>query len=310
MTGLSTTFSGLTLQSILYNASGPKDVTYEELAVIGKSRSSAILIKSTTLLPRTGNPEPRYYSDELGSINSMGLPNLGYQEYCALIPRLKEFGKPVIASVAGFSTQEYLTISTALADAKADALEINLSCPNIEGKAQAGYDFDYCRQVLAALRPTISIPMGVKLPPYLEIAHQKEMASILQEYHVDFITLINSPGNALIIDPSTDTAAIKPKKGLGGLGGKYIKPITLGNIWSFYQMLGGTIPIIGCGGVYTGRDAYEHLLCGAQAVQVGTAFYNEGPSAFDRIERELVRELDAHGYASARDAIGKLKTMA
>ncbi len=306
---LTSEIAGLKIETVLMNASGPRDVTFEELAAIGGSRSSAIVVKSTTIEPRQGNPEPRYYADDFGSINSMGLPNLGYHEYEQMVPKLKRFGKPVIASIAGFSASEYVTMSKAMQSAGSDAIELNLSCPNVAGKPQAGYDFGYCEEILSAVRPEIRVPLGCKLPPYLEIAHQEEMARLLLRHKVEFITLINSVGNALFVDSEKETAVIKPKKGLGGLGGRYIKPVALGNIWSFYNILGGKIPIKGCGGVYTGIDAFEHLLCGASAVQVGTALYNEGPQVFGRIESELGDLLERKGYSAARDAIGKLKVI-
>jgi dihydroorotate dehydrogenase (fumarate) len=306
---LSTEFSGIKLQTVLINASGAKDVTLAELQTLGESRSSAIVIKSATIEKRIGNHEPRYYSNNLGSINSSGLPNLGFEEYCRFLPQLKGYGKPVVASVAGFTAQEYAQICIAFKNAGADAIELNLSCPNLEGKPQAGYDFDYSRQVLELVRPLVKIPLGAKLPPYLEIAHQQEMAKILLEYKIDFATLVNSVGNAMIVDAATESAVIRPKKGLGGLGGAYIKPVALGNVWSFYNLLEGKVSIKGCGGVYTGIDAFEHLLCGADAVALGTVYYEQGPEAFSRIEKELALVLEEHGYKSARDAVGKLKTL-
>lgn len=306
---LSAHIGGLKLKTVLINASGAKDVTLAELETIGESKCSAIVLKSATLEARAGNAEPRYYSNDLGSINSMGLPNLGFREYCRIVPLLKRFGKPIVASVAGFSAEEYLLMSKALEQAGADAIELNLSCPNLAGKPQAGYDFEYCRQILHLVRPEVKIPLGCKLPPYLEIAHQQEMAQILLDFKMDFVTLVNSVGNALVVDPSTQTATIKPKKGLGGLGGKYIKPVALGNVWSFYNLLAGKVAIKGCGGVYSGQDAFEHLLCGAQGVALGTVYYEQGPVAFARIENELAQVLLSHGYKSAKEAVGKLKTI-
>src|SRR5881296_1999085 len=113
------------------NASGALCVTREELEALGRSRTGAIVTKSMTLEARTGNPEPRYYPFAGGSINSMGLPNLGYRAYAELIPALKTFRKPVIASVAGLCEDDFPEIARTIARAGPDLVEVNLSCPNI-----------------------------------------------------------------------------------------------------------------------------------------------------------------------------------
>src|SRR5690606_39927735 len=120
------------------------------------------------------------------------------------------------------------------------------------------------------VRALIRAPMGVKLPPYFDPAHHAVMAEVIGRCHVDYLNLINSVGNGLVIDPTRETPVIKPKGGFGGLGGALIKPVALANVRAFWKLLGGRIPIIGTGGVVQGLDAYEHVLCGASAVQVGT----------------------------------------
>src|SRR5947209_11478844 len=119
------------------NASGALSVTREELEALGRSRAGAIITKSTTLVARTGNPEPRYYPFAGGSINSMGLPNLSYRAYAELIPTLKGFGKPVVASVAGLCEDDFREIARAISKADPDLIELNLSGPNLPGKRQS-----------------------------------------------------------------------------------------------------------------------------------------------------------------------------
>src|SRR6185503_633343 len=135
---LGTTIAGVRFPSCLMNASGALCVTREELESLGRSRSGAIVTKSMTLEPRSGNPEPRYHAFPGGSINSMGLPNLGYRVYAELIPDLKKFGKPIVASVAGLAEEDFVTISTLITRSQPDLMEINLSCPNIPGEPQIG----------------------------------------------------------------------------------------------------------------------------------------------------------------------------
>ena len=114
-------------------------------------------------------------------------------------------------------------------------------------------------------------------------------------------------GITLILDPETETPVIKPKKGFGGLCGDYIKPIALANVRAFYELLKDEVSIFGVGGIKSGTDAFEFLLAGADAVQVATIFEKEGPSCFERINRELEEILQRKGYNSIQDVKGSLK---
>ncbi len=306
---LSTTIAGVKFPSCLMNASGALCVTREELESLGRSRSGAIVTKSMTLEPRQGNPEPRYIRIAGGSINSMGLPNLGYKTYAELIPQLKRFNKPVIASVAGLCEDDFIAIAESINTSQPDLIEINLSCPNIPGKPQIGYDPEDSERLLRRVRKIITVPMGVKLPPYFDPAHHSIMAKVIKRTGVDFLNLINSVGNGLVVDPDRETVVIKPKGGFGGLGGTLIKPVALANVRAFWRLLGGSCPIIGTGGVAGGMDAFEHFLCGASAVQIGTQLVEEGASVFERVERELVRVLETKTYRSPGDCRGRLKEL-
>ncbi len=304
-----TSIAGVRFPSCFMNAAGARCVTREELETLGRSQAGAIVTKSMTLEPRQGNPEPRYYAFTNGSINSMGLPNLGYRAYAALIPELRRFGKPIVASVAGFGEEDFVTIATAINASKPDLIEVNLSCPNIPGEPQIGYDADVTERLLKRVRKVVTMPMGVKLPPYFDPAHQDKMAQILDRVGVEFISVINSVGNGLVVDLEKESVVIKPKGGFGGLGGPLIKPMALANVRAFWKLFGGRVPIIGTGGIASGGDAFEHLLCGASAVQVGTAFVEEGTGVFERLESELAVVLGKKGYDSPAACVGKLKEL-
>ena len=306
---LSTTIAGVRLPTCLMNAAGARCVTLEELEILGRSHSGAIVTKSMTPEYRAGNPEPRYMCFEGGSINSMGLPNLGYHAYAKLIPDLRRFNKPIIASIAGFQSGDFLDAAKVIDAAKPDLLEVNLSCPNIPGKPQIGYDTEASELLLKRIRDLVSTPVGVKLPPYFDPVHHEKMAEILEKVQVSFISVINSVGNALVIDPHEETVVIKPKGGFGGLGGKIIKPVALANVRAFWKLLGDRISIIGVGGIETGVDVFEHLLCGASAVQIGTALVEEDVGVFERLERELAEWLSQKGYGSVSACRGKLKEL-
>ena len=147
-------------------------------------------------------------------------------------------------------------------------------------------------------------PLGIKLPPYFDIAHFDLAAAIFNKYPLTFVNCINSVGNGLVIED--ETVVIKPKNGFGGIGGDYVKPTALANVHAFYQRLNPSIQIIGTGGVKSGRDAFEHILCGASMVQIGTALHQEGPAVFERITKELQAIMVEKGYQTLEDFRGKL----
>ena len=305
---LTTKIAGVKIAPCIMNASGPSCTEWEELEAIALSNAGAVVLKSATLMPRDGNPEPRWAEFPGGSINSMGLPNKGYLAHAKQVRDLKRiFTKPVVASVAGFSANEYCRMAQAFAEAGADMLELNLSCPNVEGKPQTCYDFGLAEKILRAARGVVKCPMGVKLSPFFDPVHRERMAGILLRTGVDFVVLINSPGHGLVIDTERETALIRPNHGMGGIGGEVIKPIALGNIWGFYRVLGDRIPIIGVGGVTRGRDIFEHVLAGAAAVQVGTAYEVEGVGIFSRLEEELCGFLREKWLENLMEKRGKLK---
>lgn len=309
MTDLSTTIAGVRFPGCFMNAAGALCVTREELMALGTSRAAAIVTKSMTVEARLGNPEPRYYGFPGGSINSMGLPNLGYEAYAELIPGLKSYGKPVIASVAGLCEDDFPKIAARIDAAGPDLIEVNLSCPNIPGKPQIGYDAEASERLLKRVRKVITVPMGVKLPPYFDPAHHEVMGQVIGRCEVDFLNLINSVGNGLVVDPEREAVVIKPKGGFGGLGGTLIKPVALANVRAFYKIFQGRIPIIGTGGVLNGVDAFEHILCGASAVQIGTVLVEEGLEVFTRLETELTALLAKKGYHSIAECRGTLKEL-
>lgn len=306
---LSATLAGVHFTSCVMNAAGALCVTRDELEALGRSRSGAIVTKSMTPAFRDGNPSPRYHSFPGGSINSMGLPNLGSPTYAVLIPGLRQFGKPVMASIAGLEPADFLDVAHVITEVRPDLIEVNLSCPNIPGKPQIGYDVEASRSLLQQLNGVVTVPMGVKLPPYFDPAHHEAMADMLREIGVAFVSVINSVGNGLVVDPERECTVIKPKGGFGGLGGSMIKPVALANVRAFWKLFNGRVPIIGTGGIVSGMDVFEHGLCGASAVQLGTVLVDEGVGVFERLERELGEVLARKGYRSFADCRGRLQEL-
>lgn len=309
MADISTKIAGVQLATCIFNTSGPRDETLPLLKIIGKSKSSAITMKSCTLEPRVGNPEPRYKDLPYGSsINSMGLPNLGYKEYVKFVPILKkQFKKPVVASISGMTLEDNVVMFEAFNQTEVDLIEFNPGSPNTIGKPIVGYDVKEMDRLLAAVTKVCKKTWGVKLPPYFDLVHFEEIAQVLKKYPVSFITCINSIGNGLVIDPEKEQVVIKPKGGFGGIGGKMIKYTTLANVRKFHELLGERIQIIAVGGVFSGVDAFEMILAGASAIQLGTAYMQEGPKVFARIQKELADYMNKKGYKTIEDFRGKLK---
>jgi dihydroorotate dehydrogenase (fumarate) len=321
---LSSKIQNITFPSCILNASGPRCSLEEELLLIDNSFAGGVVTKTTTLELREGNPKPRYYDNLLGSINSMGLPNQGHNYYIKVSDKII---KPYIISMTGMTLVETITILTNILvsiknfNKKITGIEINLSCPNIVGKGQLAYDFKsldtYLNEIIHIYDSLMynfdTKPLlGIKLPPYFELSHFEEVSKIISKYPINFITCINSIGNGLIINYETETTVIKPKEGIGGIGGSYIKPTGLSNVRNFYlqfQKLNKDIKIIGCGGIETGKDAFEYILCGADLLQIGTQFYKENISCFKRILKELEMIMKKKNYSNIQEFKGKLKTI-
>ena len=210
---------------------------------------------------------------------------------------------------------------------KIAAVELNLACPNIVGKPTIGYDFEQMEDVLhrVSLLPCFGMnsntnsggrqddtplfPLGVKLPPYFDRSHFIMAATILNKYkHIlTYVATINTIGNALAVDYHAEMKAVRPNGGFAGLSGPAVKYTALANVCMMRELLDECIDVVGVGGVQTGKDAFEMILCGAHAVQVGTCHWLEGPGCFDRICRELRSIMKEKQYSKIEDFRGKLK---
>lgn len=308
MVSTATTLGGRRFANCLMNAAGVWCMTREELDGVKSSAAGTFVTKTATLEVRAGNPEPRYHNVPLGSINSMGLPNQGLTYYLDYLLELQESDpdRTFILSLVGLSPEEtHHLLREVEASAFTGLIELNLSCPNVPGKPQIAYDFEATEAILREIFTYFTKPLGVKLPPYFDLVHFDQAAAIFNQFPLVFVNCVNSIGNALYLED--ETVAIKPKQGFGGLGGAYIKPTALANVHAFYQRLKPEIQIIGTGGVKTGRDAFEHILCGASMVQIGTALQQEGLGIFDRVTAELQAIMAEKGYETIEDFRGKLR---
>jgi len=297
----------LVLDLPITNAAGVWCTTKEELEDLGKSMAGAIIFKTMTKKPRQGNPKPRFFAEKGYSVNSMGLPNLGVDYYCQIAPSLKKYHKPLIASIAGFTEDEFAELFDKVDHSSFDGAEINLSCPNLAGKGIFAYDQNISFRILKKIMKKRKGIVGVKLPPYNSRSEIEMMAKKLVDLGVDYITLINGYPLGCMIDYQKEAMRIRPNMGIGGLGGEVVKPISLAQVALFNYFSQGKLGIIGAGGVSKGSDVYEYILAGASAVAVATALHQEGPAIFSRLKKELNDILVEKGVKKMSEKIGRLK---
>lgn len=308
MPSLRTQIAGFSFDNCLMNAAGVACMTVEELEEVRQSAAGSFVTKTATLEARAGNPEPRYRDVPLGSINSMGLPNQGIDYYLDYLLSLQESQpeRTFFLSLVGMSPDETHTLLKKVQNSGFKGItELNLSCPNVPGKPQIAYDFETTERILGEAFSYFDKPLGIKLPPYFDIVHFDQAAEVFNRHPLKFVNCVNSIGNGMYIED--ESVVIRPKNGFGGIGGEYIKPTALANVHAFYQRLNPSIQIIGTGGVYTGRDAFEHILCGASMVQIGTALHQQGVEIFERISLGLKAIMAKKGYEKLEDFKGKLK---
>ena len=308
MPSLRTQIAGFSFDNCLMNAAGVACMTVEELEEVRQSAAGSFVTKTATLEARAGNPEPRYRDVPLGSINSMGLPNQGIDYYLDYLLNLQESQpeRTFFLSMVGMSPDETHTLLKKVQNSGFKGItELNLSCPNVPGKPQIAYDFETTERILGEAFSYFDKPLGIKLPPYFDIVHFDQAAEVFNRHPLKFVNCVNSIGNGMYIED--ESVVIRPKNGFGGIGGEYIKPTALANVHAFYQRLNPSIQIIGTGGVYSGRDAFEHILCGASMVQIGTALHQQGVEVFERVSLGLKAIMAKKGYEKLEDFKGKLK---
>jgi dihydroorotate dehydrogenase (NAD+) catalytic subunit len=274
---------------VILNASGCLDA----LCAPDVARSlDAFVTKTVTPLPRAGNAPVRIAETDVGMLNSIGLANPGIDRFLAEhLLRLAELDVPLWVSVGGFAAAEYARSCELLGDRdEIDVLELNLSCPNVDEAPESA------AEIVLACRAATGKPLYAKLSPTTrDVA---ETARAVEAAGADGLSLVNT-----IRGLALDDRTLKPRlgRGAGGLSGPALKPIALAAVHACYRAT--DLPIVGMGGVQTGRDALELLAAGAGAVALGTVLFSD-PSAADRVRSELTVELAARAVASVDDATG------
>jgi len=269
---------------MLLNASGCLDA----LTAWETARSlDAFVTKTVTPLPRGGNPPVRIAETDVGMLNSIGLANPGRERFLAeILPRLRQLEIPLWVSVGGFSAQEYADTCALLEDV---TVELNLSCPNVDEAPESA------AEIVAACRAATTLPLYAKLSP--SAWNIGDVARAVEAAGADGLALVNTMrGMAL----DTELRPVLSTK-TGGLSGPALKPVALAAVHACFRAT--SLPIVGMGGVSSGRDALELLAAGAEAVAIGTVLFSD-PFAPARIRQELYAELATLGLASTAEACG------
>lgn len=296
MVDLSVDIGGLRLKNPVMPASGTFS---EDLAdVFDLEGLGAHVTKTITRDYREGNPTPRVCEVRGSMLNSIGIPSKGVAAFVEkTVPFYRAYGTPLVVSISGNTAEEFAALCAEVSVDGVAAIEVNISCPNIEedGKAFAirpGSTYD----VMTKLRRATHLPLWAKLTP--NTGETPEVARAAEEGGADALVVANT-----LLAMAIDVRTRRPTLGnlMGGLSGPSLKPIALRMA---YQCAKATdIPVIGCGGIASAEDALEFLIAGASAVQVGTATFIN-PTAMPAIITDLERYLEAEGIASIRDIVG------
>lgn len=298
---LSTKVSRLRLKNPLVLASGILDLNAGLLKRVSECGVGAVTTKSVGLKPRKGNPNPTVVPVENGMLNSMGLCNPGFGEFRRELDELTGIEIPVIGSVYASTPREFSKIAGLMAEYNVSAIELNVSCPNVRGETigqSIGQNPRLVGEVVRQVKSKVRKPVFVKLTP--NVNDIVEVALAAEKAGADALTAVNTLGPALVLD--LDSCSPILGSTFGGLSGPAVKPIALASVYKIYETVG--IPIVGCGGVTSGRDAVEFLMAGASAVGVGTAVYYRGLGVFRRINRELLAFMKKKGYSRVSELVG------
>lgn len=298
---LSVDLNGLKLKNPITVASGTFGFGREFSDYIDLNILGAIVVKGLTLEKRKGNPTPRIAETPMGMLNSVGLQNPGVDYFIKNeLPFLRECDTKIIANINGNTLDEYCEMASILSKTDVDAIELNISCPNVKnGGVSFGRDPEMVYEVTKKVREYCDKYLIVKLSP--NVKDIKEIAIASEKAGADCISLINTViGMAIDIERETTVLA----RGMGGLSGPAIKPIALRMVYEVYNSV--SIPIIGMGGIMDYKDCVEFMLAGANAISIGT-----GNLINPLITKEIIDGLEEYlkkkDYPSTNKLVGRVK---
>ena len=299
MVNLQTNISKLSLKNPVLTASGTFGYGCEYADLIDLSRLGGIIVKGTTLEPRQGNDYPRLAETPSGMLNAVGLQNKGVDYFISNIyPTIKDIDTEIIVNVSGASINDYVAVAERIAELdKIHAIEVNISCPNVkQGGMAFGTTCEGAAEVTRAIRKVYDKTLIVKLSP--NVTDIVSIAKAVETEGADSVSLINT-----LLGMAIDVERQRPILSTitGGLSGPAVRPVAVRMVWQVAKAV--KIPVIGLGGIMSGRDALEFILAGATAIQVGTAnFINP------RVTIEIIEYIEdycaRHGVTDIKDLIG------
>ncbi len=298
---LEVNIAGINFKNPVIAASGTFGFGREYADYIDLNAIGGISVKGITLKPRQGNSPPRIAETPAGIINSVGLQNPGVEAFIKKeIPFLRQYNTKIIVNIAGNTIEEYCELAEMLSDSDVDAIELNISCPNVkEGCLLFGTSAGGTSILTKRVREHCKKPLIVKLSP--NVTSISEIAKAAEDAGADAVSLINT-----LLGMSIDIHRRKPilSNNTGGLSGPAVKPVAVRMVYEVAQTV--KIPIIGMGGITSGDDAIEFMLAGANAVMVGTAnFVN--PTACIDIAQGIEKYMHMHNYNDLSEIVGKVE---
>jgi dihydroorotate dehydrogenase (NAD+) catalytic subunit len=298
---LSTELGGIALGNPVLTASGTFGYGTEFAPFLDLRQIGGFVAKSLTLHPRHGNPPPRIAETPAGLLNAIGLENVGVEAFVTdKLPQIPD-GVPVIASVFGTEVDLYAEVCKRLTGVpKVAGIEVNASCPHVKsGGIEFGQSPAALAELVRATRRATTLPLMVKLSP--NVTDIGEMARVCQGEGADAIAAINT---LQALDVNVERRRPTLWNGLGGLSGPAIRPVALRMVWQCAQAV--DLPVCGIGGISTAEDALAFLLCGASAIQVGTANYLD-PGAAGRVVEGIEAYCQRHGVDHVSELVGSLE---
>jgi len=301
MARLDVQIKDLKLKNPVMTASGTFGYGLEFQDFVPLSEIGGIIVKGTTLNPREGNDYPRMAETPMGMLNCVGLQNKGVDYFCEHIyPQIKDIDTNMIVNVSGSSPADYAECAARIdALERIPAIELNISCPNVhDGGMAFGVTCAGAESVVRAVRERYHKTLIVKLSP--NVTNIAEIARAVEAAGADAVSLINTlMGMAVDIEKRKKVLSI----GTGGLSGPCVKPVALRMVYQVAKAV--SIPVIGLGGIMTAKDAIEFLMCGATAIEIGTANFID-PAVTLKVRDGINDWLDRHGVADVNEIVGAI----
>lgn len=267
---------------------------------VAENGAGAATIKSVSLGPREGHKNPTVVTFEAGMLNAVGYSNPGVEEIVKEFSNVDEIDIPIIASVIGTNAGDFVQVVERLAETKFAAIELPLSCPHTPGYGMlAGQGTpESTGEIVSAVRKATKLPIFVKLSP--NTPGIGVLAKAAEDAGADAITAVNTLGPGMIINIEAQKPVLSFK--IGGVSGDALRPIATRCIYDIYESV--KIPIIGVGGVSTGRHAIEMIMAGATAIGIGTGIHKRGIDVFRKVCREMETWMSENGHKNINEMVG------